>query len=373
MDYSHTCDQAQTFASAALQRMREMAIAPHPNNYAVWYSYCSGEVPDLNAVLDALVCDRQEFTDERNQTLFRRFFATAVDVLPVHLIAEKVEAELTAVLGALETTVAVHAKYGESLEQVGKFAEGITQPLALRRLLTAIIDKTRAVARQSCELEGQLRQSCQEVGSLREQLESAKREAMTDALTGLANRKMLDFVLREATMEAMETGDPLSLLLLDIDHFKQFNDSYGHIIGDHVLKLLAVTLRDSIKGQDTAARYGGEEFAVILPRTNATDACKLAENIRQRIANKAVINRKTGGTLGRVCVSVGVGQMRMGESIRHFVERTDKALYTAKRTGRNRVIAATDDLAELSPVSDPPEARVLPGEKNRLSDSPHFG
>jgi diguanylate cyclase len=196
MEFSHTFDRADELAGQALQRMREMTIAPHPNNYAIWYSYCSGDVPDLNDVPDALVDNRHEFNDERNQTLYRKFFASAVDVLPIHLIAEKVEAELSAVLGALETTAGTHAKYGESLERVGEFAEGITQPQALRRLLTAIIEKTRAVARQSCELEGQLRQSWREVGLLREQLESAKREAMTDALTGLANRKMLDFVLR---------------------------------------------------------------------------------------------------------------------------------------------------------------------------------
>ena len=369
MEFSHTFDRADELADQALQRMREMTIAPHPNNYAIWYSYCSGDVPDLNVVLDALVDNRQEFSDERNQTLYRKFFASAVDVLPIHLIAEKVEAELSAVLGALETTAGAHAKYGESLERVGEFAEGITQPQALRRLLTAIIEKTRAVARQSCELEGQLRQSWREVGLLREQLESAKREAMTDALTGLANRKMLDFVLREAALEAMDTGDPLSLLLLDIDHFKQFNDTYGHTIGDHVLKLLAGTLRDSIKGQDTAARYGGEEFAVILPRTTATDACKLAENIRQRITTKSLVNRKTGGTLGRVSVSIGVAQVRLGEPIRRFLERADQALYTAKRTGRNRVVSADD----AGPPTDCCTTPVSLDEKNRLGDRAHLG
>jgi diguanylate cyclase len=182
---------------------------------------------------------------------------------------------------------------------------------------------------------------------------------------------MLDFVLREAAIEAMDTGDPLSLLLLDIDHFKQFNDTYGHTIGDQVLKLLGGTLRDSIKGQDTAARYGGEEFAVILPRTAATDAAKLAENIRQRITNKSVVNRKTGGTLGRVSVSIGVAQMRLGEPIRRFVERADQALYTAKRTGRNRVVSAEG--GGESPLAEGPAARMISDEKNCLSDQAYFG
>ncbi len=167
----------------------------------------------------------------------------------------------------------------------------------------------------------------------------------------------------------MDTGEALSLLLLDIDHFKQFNDTYGHTIGDHVLKLLATTLRESIKGQDTAARYGGEEFAVILPRTAAADACKLAENIRQRVTSKSVVNRKTGGTFGRVNVSIGVAEMRLGEPIRRFVERADQALYTAKRTGRNRVVSADD----AGPLTDCCTTHAGADEKNCLGEPAEFG
>ena len=126
----------------------------------------------------------------------------------------------------------------------------------------------------------------------------------------------------------------------------------------------------SIKGQDTAARYGGEEFAVILPRTAEADACKLAENIRLRVTGKSVVNRKTGGTLGRVSVSIGVAQMRIGEPIRRFVERADQALYTAKRTGRNRVVSA-DDAGPL--VDRGGTARIAADEKNGVGDQPHFG
>jgi diguanylate cyclase len=137
----------------------------------------------------------------------------------------------------------------------------------------------------------------------------------------------------------METGQHLCLLLFDIDHFKKFNDSFGHNIGDQVLKLLASVLRESVKGQDTAVRYGGEEFAVILPNTEIKGAFTVAENIRRRIIGKELIDRKSGDRLGRITVSAGVAQFAPGEPLRELVERTDRALYAAKNSGRNRVVS----------------------------------
>jgi diguanylate cyclase len=131
----------------------------------------------------------------------------------------------------------------------------------------------------------------------------------------------------------------LCLLLLDIDHFKKFNDSFGHHIGDQVLKLLASVLRESVKGQDTAVRYGGEEFAVVLPNTALEGAFTVAENIRRRIIGKELIDRKNGERLGRITISVGVGQFAPGEPLREFIERTDRALFAAKKGGRNRVVS----------------------------------
>ncbi len=179
---------------------------------------------------------------------------------------------------------------------------------------------------------------------MRDQLEDARREAMTDALTGIANRKMFDFVLRQCALDAMEIGEPLSLLMIDIDHFKQFNDTHGHHIGDQVLRLLAAVLKQSVKGQDTPARYGGEEFAVVLPQTTLANAVKLAEAIRVRVSRRSVINRATSQRLGSFTVSIGAAQFRPGEPLRLLVERADHALYAAKHAGRNRVEAAPFDV-----------------------------
>jgi diguanylate cyclase len=155
-------------------------------------------------------------------------------------------------------------------------------------------------------------------------------------------RARFTWKLNKAMIEAQENSAPMSLLMLDIDHFKKFNDDYGHVVGDSVLKLLALVLHENVKGQDIAARYGGEEFAAVLPCTKGSDARKLADAIRQKIAGRKLLNRKTGAQLNTISVSIGLAEYKPGEPAAAFIERADRALYAAKRLGRNRVIAAED-------------------------------
>jgi len=164
---------------------------------------------------------------------------------------------------------------------------------------------------------------------------------MTDALTGIPNRKLFDIKLRREATEAAETGDALSLLMIDVDYFKKFNDTYGHIVGDQVLRLLGAVLTSCVKGRDTAARYGGEEFAIILPDTNLDGARTVGEEICAQVGEKKVLNKKTGEDFGRLTISVGVGTFKNGEPLVELIARADGALYQAKQQGRNRVVTET--------------------------------
>jgi diguanylate cyclase len=144
-----------------------------------------------------------------------------------------------------------------------------------------------------------------------------------------------------------KAGGRLSLLLADIDRFKAFNDSHGHQIGDEVLRAVGRVLKDLVKGRDTPARCGGEAFAVILPDTALADALKIAEQIRARLAGCEPRNLETGEGYGRVTLSLGVAQYRLGEPLGELIQRADRALYRAKRAGRNRVAAENGTKADF--------------------------
>jgi diguanylate cyclase len=144
--------------------------------------------------------------------------------------------------------------------------------------------------------------------------------------------------LEKAIAEALETNEAMSLMLTDIDHFKTFNDNFGHLTGDQVLRLVAMSVKHNVKGEDTTARYGGEEFAVILPNTILRAAVTVAEHIRRAVMAKELMKRSTGEHLGRMTISIGVATLRKGDTRQSLIERADTCLYAAKRHGRNRVI-----------------------------------
>ena len=208
---------------------------------------------------------------------------------------------------------------------------------SLANMIKTVLAETKKIVGKSQQLKESLDESSVEVTALNRDLEDAREDAMTDGLTGIGNRKFLDIRLRDEVMVAMGSGEPLCVILSDIDHFKKFNDTYGHTIGDEVLKLAASVMKDSVKGQDTPTRYGGEEFCIVLPRTLLTNAVKLADNLRATLAKRGLSNKKTGESYGRITLSLGVAMYRPGESIDNLVKRADEALYRAKDNGRNRV------------------------------------
>lgn len=189
------------------------------------------------------------------------------------------------------------------------------------------IDPQELSARMQCHL-----QRLQRLRELRRAQEQLQRMALTDPLTGLGNRATFDACLKQTAARSRRRSSPYSLLLIDLDHFKQVNDRHGHQAGDSVLKMAAAAIQNSVRGEDTCSRYGGEEFAVILPDTNAAAAAVLAERIHRQIAALA---KELPPTHAPVTVSIGIASTTQTRP-HHLLEQADRALYRAKRNGRNR-------------------------------------
>lgn len=342
MEYPEKFEQALAYAGQALALMQKHQVAPHPGNFAVWYDYVSGNHPDLRRALDILISNNVDFDEQVLLDLRHKFFGHEQEGQALHKATKRIEAMLAQMMDTLGEAAQGASNYGATLKSFSDSLDGGGQFGGLRDMLQTVMSETRTIAETNEALENKLETSSQEIRELRENLEEVKREAMTDALTGIANRKLFDIVLREAAMEIMESGEPLCLAMIDIDFFKKFNDTYGHQMGDQVLKLVSRSLVESVKGQDTAARYGGEEFCVIFPKTKLEHAVRAAENIRQNVASKHVTNKRTGQSLGQITLSLGVAEYQLGEPLSAFIQRADAALYLAKRSGRNQVMSEND-------------------------------
>jgi diguanylate cyclase len=343
-------EQAMHAAETAVRAMREHAVPPTPRNFTVWYAHAAGSQPDLSRTLQILISNHQEFTDERNEELYNRFFNADLQAEVVQDTSEKLHTALSEALRYLEHATGRTQEYGAKLDAYSAQLDQSQSLDRLRTVVTGLMAETGRVAEQNKQLEMQLTRSAVEIVELRENLANVQREAVTDALTGISNRKNFDQKLRDAVRGSLETGEPLSLLMADIDHFKSFNDTYGHQLGDQVLRLVARTLTECIKGRDTTARYGGEEFGIILPQTRLKDALAVAEQIRSTLMRRRIVRRDSGNELGTITVSIGATCYEPGEPISALIRRADEALYRAKHNGRNCVVAeaAPRDVAEAA-------------------------
>jgi diguanylate cyclase (GGDEF)-like protein len=194
---------------------------------------------------------------------------------------------------------------------------------------------------QSAELLARIRAAKRIVDLQQELLETNKRLerlSITDGLTRLYNYRYFQDELSRAFEESQRYGRPLSLAIVDLDFFKKINDTYGHAVGDEVLKTVSRIFQDSIRSTDVAARYGGEEFAVMMPETELGDAITFAEKIRELVESTSVTTQ--AGEV-RVTVSIGVASVPHAKirAAKELVVAADKALYRAKRGGRNQVHA----------------------------------
>ncbi len=250
--------------------------------------------------------------------------------------------EIDDVMRLIGDALGMSASYDATLSGATKKLSIAENRDQVKTIVETLVKSTSEMRETNKALEERLTLSKSEISNLQQSLEAIRAESLTDPLTGLGNRKYFDRSIDMAVQNALATGEPLSLLMFDIDHFKSFNDSYGHLTGDQVLRLVGLSLKQTIKGQDITARYGGEEFAVVLPNTALRQALTVADHIRRAVMSKELKKKSTGEILGRVTISVGVSMLKPGDDTDSLIERADACLYAAKRNGRNRVICEAD-------------------------------
>jgi diguanylate cyclase len=339
------------FGQRATELMKAYGSSADPRSYAVWYSYVSGVQPLLNEAVKRLTTEHGTLS----ATSIDQLYETYIDGRRLTAEAERTGAgvitEIDQIMEMLEVALGSTMRYGASLQAISQDLSGPTVNRArVREIVSSLVVATRDVAANNRTLEARMRESRTEIETLRETLEAVRVESLTDPLTGIGNRKHFDEMLRKVVDHSTMQGHPLNLIVIDIDHFKRFNDLYGHLTGDQVLRLVAVTMRETVESGAMLARFGGEEFGVILSGGNGDSARLAAERIRTSVMGRELVKRSTGESLGRVTVSVGLASIRRGDTAVSLLERADHCMFLAKRSGRNRVVDDTmigdlDDVA----------------------------
>lgn len=329
---------SQAVARTALALMNTHGVEPGPENYEIFFAYAGGKNGALSRAVDAVLQAKKPFTPDVLEELRHHINRQSRSVDELDSLSKDVSAALDSVMVALETAGKDATAYGKTLTSAIAELLGEPSPMALRKLMDGLIGATHAMEARTKMLEDELQKSSSEVNELRSKLEDVRKESLTDPLTAIANRKLFEAALENAIKDASETSEEFALCMCDIDHFKNFNDTWGHQTGDQVLRLVAACLSENVKGRDTAARYGGEEFAVILRQTKLEHAINLANQIRGHVESKKLVKKSTGDILGSITISIGVAQYVPGETAANLIWRADECLYAAKRAGRNCVV-----------------------------------
>jgi len=343
-DNNHTSLEPDPESTARILRlaiplMGKYKVPTTPQNYALWYHYVLDDKPGLKERIDRLTEGNEVFNQELSHDLYQEYLSEC-NLEQAEKIRQEIQNALNEASIALHSTGAEASQFGEMLGRFDDSCSSAESIADIHSLLSEVVTETRQMKNSMERMKQEFDTKSEEMDELRKELEQVRLQASTDALTGMANRATFFDQLRKVVESAEEKRQPFCVVMADIDHFKRVNDTFGHLVGDKVIRFVAETLKQSVKGQDTAARYGGEEFALLLPNTSVDNAAILCDKIREHIANTNLVRTGTRESLGQITISAGVAQYRFGEEMMDFVQRADQALYVSKEGGRNRVSKA---------------------------------
>ncbi|MFN3230184.1 MAG: diguanylate cyclase [Asticcacaulis sp.] len=336
VDITVRSPSAFALARMALEQMEAQGVWPTPLNYELWLYVVGDPEGDLAQEIHRILGTGDPFTEEVAEGLAAKHIARLRLSDEIRDAGAQLTRELTTIAQAVADVQRSQKAYGRTLEGAKDSLE-TADSSKLRALVENLSAATVRMISENSTLEQKLSESTREVTRLREHLEQVRRDAMTDALTNLANRKSFDEQLERCCQHSEDSGSPLTLAVIDIDHFKRFNDTWGHQTGDQVIRYVASVLGRVGRPPRIAARYGGEEFGLIFPGETALSVERLLNEVREEIASRVLKRRSTNEDLGTVTISAGLAQREDAESPFKLMDRADKALYRSKNMGRNRV------------------------------------
>lgn len=337
MNDTNDISKAVALLKKTLPEMNKRSIATSPENYAVWYEYVNGQNTELVNEIKLLDLNKSDFSNEVHRELYNRHIASAHESA-VNQLSEGVKDVINNFLSKVSTEGQGLSQYAQVLTEFSSCVANVSDIEDIKSLITHLVEETHKRESATQTMHATLTSMAAEMKKLRAEVARLNAESTTDTLTKVNNRRAFDIDADNYLSAAETNGTHLCLLILDIDHFKQFNDKFGEVIGDKVLRFVATLFRKNLKDKDFIARFDEDEFAILLPEASYKDALGVAESTRDRLAKQTLSDSAAKMQLGTITVSIGVAQFVQGDYIGELLGRASACMHEAKRQGRNRVL-----------------------------------
>ena len=341
-DFKDAPEKAKRIFMMLQELFEEQNINPHPLNYYIWYSYYKGDNPKFRQEMDRVLNDPFGYNDRIGKRLYEEYLEDQDNS------DNQFDSAFKRLIGLMIQKMNL---WSDRLEEHTKELDACATSLSgdplnaeeLKKLTNSVLNTANSMQQSTAEFQKELLESTREVQDLRQQLIAARAEIMQDELTQVGNRKAFNNAIEELTTEAMQAPQTLCLIMTDIDHFKRFNDTFGHLVGDSVLRYFANVMKKGKQANETICRYGGEEFAILLANSSLEAAKARAEEVRSGIESAQLKRANSEQALGKITASFGIAVYQgPQESVESFIKRADDALYLAKDQGRNQVKTELD-------------------------------
>ena len=334
-------EKAKRIFGLLIEAFEEQKINPTPLNYFVWYQYYKGDNPKFRQEMDSILTDPFGYNDRVGKRLYDEYLADAEED---NTEFDRAFRRLIDVM--IKKMDLWSSKLSRQTQELDECTTKLSDPNInaedVKNITHAVLNTASSMKESSAAFQEEMMNSADSVKQLREQLIEARAEAMKDELTEVGNRKAFNNAIEELMFSAKENPNSLCLVMSDIDHFKNFNDTYGHLIGDSVLRYFATLMKKTKGENETICRFGGEEFAILMADSSIEKAIERAEEIRIGIQAAKLKQRNSEKNLKTITSSFGIAQFHGdGDDAKSFIERADDALYLAKEKGRNQVVDET--------------------------------
>ncbi|WP_405632489.1 GGDEF domain-containing protein [Pseudoalteromonas sp. Ld20] len=341
MDTNTSLSQSAKHLKKVIPMMSSFKIPFTPVNYAIWYCYVLGRNLEFNLRLDNILKSYKTCPADKARALFDEFLSDK-DLALFYEISTSFQDTIEDVKEDIDKTLATSQGFSAFLYQCNSGLQGIKNNSVesydeVLGIVDQLTEESVLMQQNAYSFQKKLESAYAEISNLKQTLLSTQEAANTDSLTGLYNRGRFDLDIAHFCNEEAPLGMNHALIFIDIDHFKKFNDDFGHQKGDDVLKVVANKVLNACGDSFKGYRYGGEEFCILGDFSGISNALNFAERLRKSIAKLCVKSKKSDKKQRAISASFGIALFEEGNTTPAFVERADKALYLAKAYGRNRV------------------------------------